>query len=352
MGAMSLLELPAHALWAGSDCHNAIEQAPEFNAGRLDPFALPEPFVCKVVSIGGAGCRIVFSQMGRLLDAHRVIAIDTNVQALHDAMANEKILLSNDATTLTEGNAAMAEGLAWMARIQIAKALAGAHMVFIVAGMGGRTGSGVAPVVTQIAKQILSKDSMVIAVATTPWPDEGDLKTTVATRALRALHRLADSVIELPNDRLFNCASEAGLPMQVTDLHSYASRAFGEAYAALAGSFLRSSIIAADFDEVRTILASGSMTSVGWGESDSWEPNAARLAARAALNHPQLGETRIAQASGLLVSIATETASFGEVRDVLSEIHQRATGTALVVVATDDFDVRMEGIDVRIIAVK
>jgi cell division protein FtsZ len=352
IAGLSASGLPVQARLTGSDWRGNAEQGLNYIASDLELF-VPQPLVCKVVSIGGAGSRIVNSQMGRLLDAHQVIAIDTNVHGLRNAMANEKILLSNDAdTAFTYGNPVIAEALAWKAHQRIESVLAGADMVFIVAGMGGGTGSGVASVIARLAKQTLSDGSVVIAVATTPLPDEGALKAAVATQGLGDLHRFADSVIEIPNGRLFDRTWQASPRWQIPAYHGYPSRVLGEAYAVLAGSVLRSSNIAVDFEDVRTVLAGGSMASVGWGESDSWEPNAVRLAARAALNHPLLGKNRIAHASGLLVSISTGTASNDDVSDVLSEIRQKVTGTARIVVSTDEFDVRMEGIDVRIIAVQ
>lgn len=351
IATLSTSALPAHARLTGCDWPGNPVPALDSRKARLEPFSQP-PFICKVVSIGGAGNRIVTSQMGRLVDAHRVIAIDTNVQALNDAMANEKILLGNDAdTTFTNGNPAIATRLAWEAHQRIENSLAGAHMVFVVAGMGGGTGSGVAPVVVQIAKQVLSKDSTVVAVVTTPFPDEEEQRTTVAGNGLIALHRWAGSVIEIPNGRLFDWAWQANPRMQIPEFHRYASRVFGEVYAALAGSVLRSSLVAVAFEDIRAVLARGPIVSVGWGEAESWVDNAAAIAAQAACNHPLLGTDRIGQASGLLVSIVTESARFGDVRDVWREIRRRTRDSARVVVSVDEFDVRMEGIDVRIIAI-
>lgn len=351
IATLSASGLPVHARLTDSDRHGSVEPARDSEKGGHEPFS-QQPFVCKVVSIGGAGNRIVTSQMGRLLDARRVIAIDTNVHALNAAMANEKILLSKDAdTTFTQGNPKIAEELAWKVRQRIENSLADAHMVFVVAGMGGGTGSGVASVVVKIAKQVLSKGSKVIAVVTTPFSDEREQRKTVAGSGLIALHRWADSVIKIPNGRLFDWAWQMNPPMQIPEFHRYASRAFGEAYAALAGSILRPGMAAVDFEDLRTVLACGPIASVGWGDAESWIGNAAVIAAQGACNHPLLGEDRIAQASGLLVSIAAESAGCGDVRDVLREIRRRTRDSARVVVSVDAFDVRMEGIDVRIIAV-
>ncbi len=334
-------------------------QAASIRRSRSAPLfdAFEGSTICRVVALGGAGTRIVTGQIRQLFDADRIIAIDTNAFALSEAIADDKILLSPHADSIfTKGNPAVASALAWQAREQISSALTGAHLVFIVAGMGGGTGSGAGPVVARIAKGVIGEGAYVVAVVTTPYASEKLPRYLVAESGMRELQRSADVLVEIRNGKLYDRWYRKDQDNWLPDFFSYTSRAFGETYATLAGSILRPGLVGIDFEDVRTVLSCGASASVGWANAErgSWGDDTARLVTQAACRHPLLGEDRLRNALGVQVSIAMNSSiqSLRHYKEVMQEVRRVTSDAAHLIASTEIIDTSPEGLAVRIVAVE
>lgn len=320
--------------------------------------------VCRVISVGGAGGRMVSEMHSRLFDADRIIAIDTDAYALSQTPATDRILLSQDnefCSDFTRSDPDIAADLAWKARKQIENAVNGAHIVFIAAGMGGGTGSGATPVIAKIAKEFLGEDSLVIVVAATPFNTEGERKTRIAEQGMRELRQSADSVIEIPNGRLFDSLCQVnGKAWQKsgnaisTEYFTYSHRVFGEAYVALAGTLIRSNLnfIGIDLEDIRTVLTRltvAPVASVGWGEATG--KNAGRMAAQKASDeHPLLGAERMAEVSSMHVAIAG-AATMNDIKEAVYLLREKVMDEATITFSMDEQDVPLAGVRVTIIAI-
>lgn len=302
-----------------------------------------EGLICRVVSVGGAGNRIVADMRHRLFDVDRIIAIDNDSYALNLISADEKILLNSNRDSLndfTRSDPAIAAELARMSRKQIECAMTGAQVVFIVAGLGGGTGSGVAPVVAEIAKECLGPESLVIAVAATPFKADGVKKMMVANRSLERLRYAADAVIEIPNAKLFDSlwkehgnAWQSNRKAVLSEYYDYSHRIFGEAYDALAYSVNRASEmpIGIDLEDIRTVVTGTTIApivTVGWGEATG--KKSALLAAQNACNdHPLLGVEKISAISRMHVAFAGKM-SLNDLRDALFWLRENVKENALI----------------------
>ncbi len=319
--------------------------------------------VCRVISVGGAGGRMVSEMHSRLFDADRIIAIDTDAYALGQTTATDKILLIHDNEFFSDSNRSdpnIATDLAWKARKQIENAINRAHIVFIATGMGGATGSGATPVIAKIAKEFLGEDSLVIVVAATPFNTEGERTKRIAEQGMHELRQSADSVIEIPNGRLFDSLWQVnGKTWQKNgnaisaEYFTYSHRVFGEAYAALVGPLIRTDFMNLDLEDIRTVLTRltvAPVASVGWGEATG--KNAGRMAAQKASDeHPLLGAERMAKVSSMHVAISAGKVNLNDVKGALYLLRDKVMDGATISLSMDEQDAPPAGVRVTIVAI-
>jgi cell division protein FtsZ len=220
-------------------------------------------------------------------------------------------------------------------RERIAEALQGADMVFITAGMGGGTGTGAAPVVAQVARDL---DILTVAVVTRPFGFEGKKRQAAADQGIKELAEYVDSIITIPNEKLLTVVGKnAGL----LDAFGKANEVLQGAVQGIAELITRPGLINVDFADVRTVMAEMGLammgSAVGTGEGR------AAVAARGAISSPLLEDVNIAGARGLLVNVtAGRDLSIGEFEEIGNIMKDCAAEDATVVIGTA-IDPAMQG---------
>jgi len=212
-------------------------------------------------------------------------------------------------------------------RERIAEVLRGADMVFIAAGMGGGTGTGAAPVVAEVARDL---GILTVAVVTKPFPFEGRKRMVIADAGIKELAERVDSLITIPNEKLL---SVLGKSTSLLDAFKAANNVLLGAVQGIADLIIRPGMINVDFADVRTVMSEMGMAMMGTGRATG--ENRAREAAEAAIRSPLLEDVNLQGARGILVNItAGIDLSLGEYSEVGSIIEEFASGDATVVVGT------------------
>jgi cell division protein FtsZ len=212
-------------------------------------------------------------------------------------------------------------------RDRIAEVLEGADMVFITAGMGGGTGTGGAPIVAQVARDL---GILTVAVVTKPFPFEGKKRMTVADDGITELKQYVDSLITIPNEKLL---SVLGKQISLLDAFKAANDVLLGAVQGIAELITRPGLINVDFADVRTVMSEMGMAMMGSGIASG--EDRARVAAQAAIASPLLEDINLAGARGILVNVtAGLDMSIGEFEEVGNTIKEFASENATVVVGT------------------
>ena len=212
-------------------------------------------------------------------------------------------------------------------RERIAESISGADMIFITAGMGGGTGTGGAPVVAEVAKEL---GILTVAVVTKPFPFEGKKRTLIAEQGLTQLAESVDSLITIPNEKLL---SVLGKNSTLLDAFSAANDVLLGAVQGIADLIMRPGMINVDFADVRTVMSEMGQAMMGTGSATG--DNRAREAAEAAIGSPLLEDVDLQGARGILVNVtAGLDLSLGEFTEVGEVIEEFASEHATVVVGT------------------
>jgi cell division protein FtsZ len=275
----------------------------------------------KVVGVGGAGGNAINRMVTSGLAGVEFIAVNTDAMALEHNRADVKIQIGTKLTgglgagaNPTVGNLSMQED-----RERVRAQLEGADMVFIAAGMGGGTGTGAAPVVAEIAREM---GILTVAVVTKPFLWEGPVRDKNATSGLDALRKNVDTVIVVPNQKLLSVVSKS-TPLReafkmADDILSSATRGISEI-------ILKHGDIQVDFADVRAIMSQGGDALMGTGHASG--ENRATIAADRAIHSPLLDNVSIAGATGVLVNITGgDDLGIMEVNDAMNFIYE-AVGT-------------------------
>lgn len=285
--------------------------------------------IIKVIGIGGGGGNAVEHMLCENIEGVDFICANTDAQALRNAKAPITMQLGEEITKgLGAGaNPEIGKQAAYSDRERIQAVLSGADMVFITAGMGGGTGTGAAPVVAEIAKEM---GILTVAVVTKPFAFEGRKRAMVAAEGIKALARTVDSLITIPNDRLLTVL---GKHVSLLDAFKAANNVLCGAVQGIAELITRPGLINVDFADVRTVMSEMGMAMMGTGTARG--ENRARLAAEAAIASPLLEDTNLAGARGVLVNItAGMDMSIGEFEEVGEVIKDITSEGATVVVGT------------------
>jgi len=291
--------------------------------------SVPQNAVIKVVGVGGGGGNAVRHMISSEVDGVEFICANTDSQALTDVDAKTVLQLGQGITKgLGAGaNPEVGRQAAMEDRERIAEVLHGADMVFVTAGMGGGTGTGGAPVVAEIAKEM---GILTVAVVTRPFPFEGRKRMKVANEGIKQLTDRVDSLITIPNEKLLEVL---GKSTSLLDAFKAANDVLLGAVQGIADLIIRPGTINVDFADVSTVMSEKGMAMMGSGKASG--ENRAVEAAEAAIRSPLLEDIDLQGARGMLVNITSgPDLSLGEFSEVGDTIEDYASDDATVVVGT------------------
>jgi len=291
--------------------------------------SLPQSAVIKVIGVGGGGGNAVKHMIASDVEGVEFICANTDAQALKDIRARTVLQLGNNMTKgLGAGaNPEVGRQAAMEDRERIAEVLSGADMVFITAGMGGGTGTGGAPVVAEVAREM---GILTVAVVTRPFPFEGRKRIAVAEAGIKQLKERVDSLITIPNEKLL---AVLGKTTSLLEAFKAANDVLLGAVQGIADLIIRPGMINVDFADVRTVMSEMGMAMMGTASARG--ENRAREAAEAAIRSPLLEDVNLQGARGILVNItAGMDLTLGEFTEVGNTIEEFASPEATVVVGT------------------
>lgn len=291
--------------------------------------AVAQNAVIKVIGVGGGGGNAVRHMIGNQVEGVEFVCANTDSQALKDVSGATVFQLGSHVTKgLGAGaNPEIGRQAALEDRERIAEVLAGSDMVFITAGMGGGTGTGGAPVVASVAKDL---GILTVAVVTRPFVFEGKKRAAIADEGIRELQDHVDSLITIPNDRLL---AVLGKDVSLVNAFAKANDVLHGAVQGIADLIIRPGMINVDFADVRTVMSEMGMAMMGSGSAAG--DNRAREAAEKAVRSPLLDDIDLQGAKGILVNItAGPDMSLGEFAEVGDTVEEFASEDATVVVGT------------------
>ncbi|OGA49125.1 MAG: cell division protein FtsZ [Betaproteobacteria bacterium RIFCSPLOWO2_12_FULL_62_13] len=301
--------------------------------------------VIKVIGVGGCGGNAIDHMIAQGVQGVEFICANTDAQALKRNQARVQLQLGANITKgLGAGaNPEIGRQAALEDRERLAELITGADMLFLTAGMGGGTGTGAAPVVAEIAKEI---GILTVAVVTKPFAFEGK-RQRIAREGLEALAEHVDSLIVIPNDKLMQVL---GNQVTLDEAFKAANDVLHGAVAGIAEIISCPGMINVDFADVRTVMAEMGMAMMGSAKASATDR--ARLAAEQAVSCPLLEDINISDARGVLVNISASKATFQlqEMYDVMETIKAFAAESATVIVGTVYDESLEESLRVTIVA--
>ena len=303
------------------------------------------PTVIKVVGVGGGGSNAVNRMIAMGLKNVSFVAINTDQQALHNSNAETRFAIG---TKLTGGLGAggvpeIGEKAALEDQEAIQDLLRGADMVFITAGMGGGTGTGGAPVVARIARQL---GALTVAVVTKPFDFEGKRKSQLAEEGAERLRQEVDTLITIPNQHLLHIAEKR---TPIREAFFMADEVLRQGVQGISDLITEPGEINIDFADVRTIMkgTGDALMGIGIGTGD----NRATDAATNAINNPLLEDAHVEGAKGLLVNVTGGyDLCLSEYEEVLKIITANADDDALIIAGTSIVESMADKIKVTVIA--
>ena len=261
------------------------------------------PAVIKVIGVGGGGCNAINNMIDNPIQGVEYISANTDAQSLANNNAANKIQLG---ASLTRGlgagaNPGVGRDAALEDREAISAAISGANMLFITTGMGGGTGTGAAPVIAEIAKEM---GILTVAVVTRPFKHEGK-RGIVAQQGIDLLKQHVDSLIVVPNDKLLTAL---GKGVTVREAFRAANNVLRNGVAGISEMITSPGLINLDFADVKNMMSITGMAMMGIGESKGTDR--ARIAVEQAISSPLLDDVSLSGARGVLVNITTAPDAF------------------------------------------
>jgi cell division protein FtsZ len=282
--------------------------------------------VIKVIGVGGCGGNAIEHMITKNLSGVEFICANTDMQALKKSQAKTVLQIGAEITKGLGAGARPEVGrdAALEDRDRIAEMIDGADMLFITAGMGGGTGTGAAPIIAEVAKEM---GILTVAVVTKPFAFEGK-RTKVATEGLEELSQHVDSLIVIPNEKLMEVLGE---DVPFLEAFRAANDVLHNAVSGIAEIINCPGLVNVDFADVRTVMSEMGMAMMGSAEASG--PERARIAAEQAVASPLLEDVNLANARGVLINI-TASASFKmkEYYDVMNTIKEFTAEDATVIV--------------------
>ncbi|MDX9788415.1 MAG: cell division protein FtsZ [Desulfobacterales bacterium] len=280
----------------------------------------------KVIGVGGAGGNAINNMIASNLQGVKFIVANTDAQALDISKAAERIQIGE---RLTEGlgagaNPEIGRQAARESESEIRRALEGSHMVFITAGFGGGTGTGAAPVIAEICKDI---GALTVAVVSKPFSFEGRKRLVQAEEGIAALKEVADTVITIPNDRLRGLAEKDA---KMVDMFIKADEILLHSVKGITDLIMMPGLVNLDFADVKTTMSKAGMAIMGIGVGRG--ENRAVEAAERAISHPLLEDSSIAGAKGVLMNITCSSdLTMDEMTQASERIYQEVGDEAEII---------------------
>lgn len=282
--------------------------------------------VIKVIGVGGCGGNAINHMISKNVLGVEFISANTDAQALKKSSAAKTLQIGSDITKGLGAGAKPEVGreAALEDRDRIAEMIDGADMLFITAGMGGGTGTGAAPIIAEVAKEM---GILTVAVVTKPFAFEGK-RTKVAAEGLEELSQHVDSLIVIPNEKLMEVLGE---DVPFTEAFSAANDVLHNAVSGIAEIINCPGLVNVDFADVRTVMSEMGMAMMGSAEASG--VNRAMIAAEQAVASPLLEDVNLANARGVLVNItASSSFKMKEYYDVMNTIKAFTADDATVIV--------------------
>ncbi|WP_136634897.1 cell division protein FtsZ [Pseudooceanicola onchidii] len=290
-----------------------------------------------VFGVGGAGGNAVNNMIDKALDGVDFVVANTDAQALQQAKAEHRIQLG---VKVTEGLGAGAKASIGAAAAeesieQIVDQLAGAHMCFITAGMGGGTGTGAAPIIAQAAREL---GVLTVGVVTKPFQFEGAKRMRQAEDGVEALQKMVDTLIIIPNQNLFRLANEK---TTFTEAFSMADDVLYQGVKGVTDLMVRPGLINLDFADVRAVMDEMGKAMMGTGEAEG--EDRAIQAAEKAIANPLLDEISLRGAKGVLINITgSDDLTLFELDEAANRIREEVDPEANIIVGST-LDPNMDG---------
>ncbi|MBS0565826.1 MAG: cell division protein FtsZ [Proteobacteria bacterium] len=301
--------------------------------------------VIKVIGVGGGGGNAVSHMVQSAIEGVDFVCANTDAQALKKTGAKLTLQLGGNVTKgLGAGaNPEVGRQAALEDRERIVELLQGADMVFITAGMGGGTGTGAAPVVAQLAKEL---GILTVAVVTKPFPFEGRRRMQVAMKGIEDLSQYVDSLITVPNEKLL---SVLGHDVTMVSALKSADDVLLGAVQGISDLITRPGLINVDFADVRTVMSEMGFAMMGTGIARG--DDRAVAAAEAAINNPLLEDVNLSGACGILVNVtAGPNLTMREFDEIGQVVHQFASEDATVVIGTAIDQEMQDNVRVTVVA--
>jgi len=279
----------------------------------------------KVLGIGGAGGNAINDMIASQMVGVDFIAANTDAQALERSLAPVKIQLGPGVTRGlgAGGDPEVGRKAAEEEGERIKQVIQGADMVFIAAGMGGGTGTGASPVIADLSREL---GSLTVAVVSKPFEFEGKMKRRLAEAGIEELRKVVDTIITIPNDRLFSLSSKNS---RIKDVFGMANEVLGFAVQGVSDLIMVPGFINMDFADVRTIMKERGMALMGTGIANGG--NRAADAAHKAISSPLLEDISIRGARGILINITSAPdISMEELREICSIVQEEAHEEAVI----------------------
>jgi cell division protein FtsZ len=299
----------------------------------------------KVVGVGGAGGNAVNNMIDSGLQGVKFVAANTDAQSLEVSQAPTKLQIGEK---LTEGlgagaNPSIGQQAATESVDDIRTALQDSHMVFITAGLGGGTGTGAAPVIAEISKEL---GALTVAVVTLPFGFEGKKRMKQAKEGIKALSDVVDTVITISNDRLRGLASRKATML---DMFKRADEILLHSVKGITDLIMMPGLVNLDFADVRTIMSKAGMALMGTGVASG--ENRALEAAERAISHPLLEDVSISGAEGVLMNVTCGSdLTMAEMTEASDRIYNEAGEDAEIIWGTVIDDSIGEDLRVTVIA--
>ncbi len=290
-----------------------------------------------VFGVGGAGGNAVNNMIEKELDGVEFVVANTDAQALQQSRSGAKIQMG---IKVTEGLGAGARATVGAAAAeesieQIVDHLAGAHMCFITAGMGGGTGTGAAPIIAQAAREL---GVLTVGVVTKPFQFEGGKRMKQAEEGVEALQKVVDTLIIIPNQNLFRLANEN---TTFTEAFALADDVLYQGVKGVTDLMVRPGLINLDFADVRAVMDEMGKAMMGTGEAEG--ENRAVQAAEKAIANPLLDEISLEGAKGVLINITgSHDLTLFELDEAANKIREKVDPEANIIVGST-LDPSMEG---------
>ncbi len=306
---------------------------------------LPLGAKIKVIGVGGGGCNAVNTMIRCGLVGVEYIVANTDSQALAASMAGTKIQLGGNVTKgLGAGaNPEVGRKAAIEDYERLSEVIEGADMVFVTAGMGGGTGTGAAPVIAKLAREM---GALTVGVVTKPFSFEGKKRARQADEGIRALEECVDALICIPNQRLLSLAGEN---LSLIDTFRAADEVLLNAVQGISDLINNTGLINADFADVSTVMKDKGLSLMGTGIATGTER--ALKAARAAISSPLLEDVSIEGATGIIINITgNKTLSLNETNAAVSLIMEAADEDAEIIFGTVIDENMGENVKITVIA--